>query len=420
MVLGSEEVEKKRISEIREARRRGKLPKCFSRSDLRAACPGWPEGTYKAFLPKHCEGYAAEHGYTELFARRRPGIYVLVEEAGDGQDQGDLWRTVAAWLDEALPAIDEVLSEDNVPLSARPQRAFQLVQKTMLEVSDYPAFLRSDAHGRFLVILRDWYRRRYGEAVDDDADGFVAAVLVHGTPFVMRVPRHFSTSDEDPSCVWVGFPAVVQAEENPLDWIQQQGVVAGLSGQELEDARRSALGTANLVRSIGFDVRLLEPEENTTVTALARSVRADLQASARSLCERDDASLRSSAWLASQATEKALKAFVARQGKLARHTHDLFELAKQAEELGARQIDRATLARVPSGKKASGIRYEGDMFLSAAVEAYGAALSIVAQVVFDAKPDSTIDVRRARFKMKRPPWFDFDQEAFREALRSNE
>ena len=72
-------MERKRIAEIRAARGRAKLPRCFSRTDLRTACAGWPEGTYKAFLPKHCEGYAAEHGNPVLFARRRPGVYVLIE-----------------------------------------------------------------------------------------------------------------------------------------------------------------------------------------------------------------------------------------------------------------------------------------------------------------------------------------------------
>lgn len=412
-------MEKKRITEIREARRRGNLPRFFSRADLRAECPGWPEGTYRAFLSKHCEGYAAKHGNTVLFARVKQGVYMLIEEAADRQDRAcNAWPYVAAALEEVLPVIDEALGKANIPLSERVQKAFELVRATMLEVSDYRAFLLSDAYGRFLVILTDWYRQRYGDAVADDAAGFVAAVLVHGTPFVMRVPRYFSTIDDDPSCMWVGFPAVVQAEENPLDWIQQQGVVSGLSRGEVEDVRRTALATANLVRSIGFDVWMLESEASSTIGELARSVRADLQDCARSLCGRDDGSLRSAAWHASQATEKVLKVFVEKNGTKPPRTHNLFELSDQAEKLGARPIDRARLALVPSGTKASAIRYGGTIDLSSAMKAYGAALAIVEQVVFDAKPNKKIDVRRARFKMKRAPWFDFNTEAFREALRS--
>lgn len=59
----------RRIAEIRDARDTGKLPACFTRGDLRKACPNWPEGTYRAFLSKHAEGYAAQRGYTMLFVK---------------------------------------------------------------------------------------------------------------------------------------------------------------------------------------------------------------------------------------------------------------------------------------------------------------------------------------------------------------
>lgn len=58
--------------------------------------------------------------------------------------------------------------------------------------------------------------------------------------------------------------------------------------------------------------------------------------------------------------------------------------------------------------------------LSTASNAYGAALSTIEQVVFDAKPDQRFDATRAWLKIKRPPWFDFGTEAFSEGVRSRE
>ena len=328
------------------------------------------------------------------------------------------WKKVAAILREAIPQIDEVLSRANVPISARKLKAFELVRDTMLQVSDYKTFLLSEAHGRFLIIIEDWYRDRYGDAVDDDEDGsFVSMVLVHGTPFAMRVPKDFKTSTDEPNMVWIGFPASVQAEEDPLGWIQSRGVVGGLSSEEMDVVRKAALDTANLARSIGFDVRSLEHEENLSIVELAGSVRADLQSSARNLCERNEAGLRSTAWDASQATEKALKLFVRRKGQTPRPIHILSELADRAESLGGEAIDRVKLALIPSGPDATNIRYGGDMTLSKAVDAYGAALSIIRQVVFEAKPDTKYNVREARFKIQRPPWFDFDTSAISAKLR---
>ena len=224
------------------------------------------------------------------------------------------WKKIATFLHEALPQIDEALSQANAPISARKLKAFDIVRDTILKVSDYKAFLLSEAHGRFLIIIEDWYRDRYGDAVDDDKDVFVSMLLVHGTPFAMRVPKNFKKCTDDSNMVWIGFPASVQAEEDPLSWIQSRGVVSRMSSEELDVVGKAALDTANLVRSIGFDVRSLEYEENSSIAELAGSVHADLQSSARNLCGRNEAGLRSATWDVSQATEKALKLLIRRKG----------------------------------------------------------------------------------------------------------
>lgn len=329
----------------------------------------------------------------------------------------DNWKKVAAILHEALPEIDSALSQANVPISARKLKAFDIVQETMLEVSDYKAFLMSSAHGMFLIIIEDWFRARYGNAINADNEGvFVSALLVHGTPFLMSVPSNFKTSADEPNMVWIGFPASVQSEEHVLEWIQDC-VVERLSEGERLTLNETATDTANLIRSIRFDLRFLEDDPDDDIAALAASVRSNLQSSARHLCERTDAGLRMSAWDASQATEKALKLLIRRKGQVPKHTHDLAALADHVESLGCSAVDRAELAKIPSGQAATSIRYSGDMTLPRAFAAYEAALSIAKAVLFEAKPETKYNVREARFKIQRPPWFDFDTKAFSEQLR---
>lgn len=334
-------------------------------------------------------------------------------------DIGD-WKEVATILHEALPQIDDALSQANTPISTRKLKAFDIVQHTILKVSDsdYEAFLLSEEHGRFRVIIDDWYRDRYGDAVDDDEDVFISMLIVHGTPFTLRVPKNFKTSGDEANTIWVGFPASVQAEEEPLSWIQSKSVASRLSSNEIDAVRKAALKTANLIRSIGFDIRSLEGEQNPSIAELAGAVSADLQSCARNLCERNEAGLRSAMWDASQATEKALKLFIRQKGQTPPHSHDLSKLADRADSLGAEAIDRVKLALIPSGSDATSIRYGGDMTLPKAADAYGAALSIIRQVVFEAKPDNSYNLREARFKIQRPPWLEFDTNAFSESLRS--
>ena len=54
----------------------GALAEPFSRHDFRAACPGFGDGTYKAFLDKHAAGNPG--GASELFQRVSPGRFTCI------------------------------------------------------------------------------------------------------------------------------------------------------------------------------------------------------------------------------------------------------------------------------------------------------------------------------------------------------
>lgn len=64
---------KDRASQIYAAVRAGRLKEPFGPDDLRRACPGWGEGTYKAFLWKHRVGNPGKN--TELFEQIGPSRF---------------------------------------------------------------------------------------------------------------------------------------------------------------------------------------------------------------------------------------------------------------------------------------------------------------------------------------------------------
>lgn len=328
------------------------------------------------------------------------------------------WHQIATLLHEALPEIDSVLSEANVSISDRKLKAFDIVRETMLEVSDEMAFLTSDARGRFLVIIAEWYRDRYGPAVEmDDDDQVVAVAMVHNTPFIVRVPKKFRLPPDDEGHIWLGFPASVQKEENPLDWLENQAVVKALRDAESQALREATTRTANLVRSIGFDLRAIAYQPDVDISDLAGAIGTDLQAGARHLCQQSQAGLLASGWDVSQATEKSLKVLIRRKGVIPAHTHDLMKLADRAEELGAAPIDRAKLAMIPSRSDATNMRYGGNVALETAVGTYFAGLELIRDLLLQSTPDSKYDVRELRIKMRRPPWFGFDVDGFIAAMR---
>jgi len=67
------------ISDIRQARKEGRLPQRFFPKDVQYACPGWAEKTYYVFLTKHRLDNPGR--YKAYFERRSDGSYSLIDES---------------------------------------------------------------------------------------------------------------------------------------------------------------------------------------------------------------------------------------------------------------------------------------------------------------------------------------------------
>ena len=325
------------------------------------------------------------------------------------------WKTVADMLKEALPPIDEVLAQENYPLSKRHHKAFEIIQETMLTTSDYKAFLESDVHGKFLVIIQDWYRGRYGDAMDDDESYTIGMVMVHGTPFQIRVPHTFRMPSEN-NTQWIGFPASVQPEENPLEWIHNGPNLKILSDSEKHLLQKQAAKIANDLRSIRFDIGSLQCKVTHEVAELTASTLSNIESAAKYFCKRSPADLRHAGWEISQATEKAFKFYILQKGQTAKFTHDLHLLTDTAEKLGSLKFDKALVNLIPSGSDATNIRYHGEYNLETACSAYMACLVLIQQLAYDIRPESEYNVRNLRIQIKTPSWFEFDRELFRKSL----
>ena len=333
----------------------------------------------------------------------------------------DGWREVAGYLAEVLPQIDEVLGESNVPLAERSTRALRLLMKHMIRIDgDHEDSLLRSVHGRLQFIVDEWYQNRYGGAFDAERPHYETLIVIHASPFLLRVPHIFSTPGDEEGTVWFGVPASVQEEEDPLSWILGGPDILSLSEHERSDLQAQATDAAASIRSIACDLQGFKPVAQPVEGDLSTSIMADLGGAARDLCGRDAGKLRKAGWEISQAVEKTLKLFVYRSGKTPKRTHDLKELAIHAEALGLSRIDRSLLSRIPSGHQATDMRYGGSYSLSDGLGAYFAALEIIRPTVFAVRDRTEYDVRNARFLIKHSPRFEFDTYAFSESIRPTE
>lgn len=325
----------------------------------------------------------------------------------------EIWLPIAESIKTVLPKIDRALSDANTPLSKRKARALDFIQSHMIEIQgDYQEFLNSEAYARIMALVDDWYCERYGAALEADKDRFHSLVVIHGTAFPLLVPSTFSIPGEEDGTVWVGFPASVQKEEDPLSWIVDSPNFGTLPESDYEALRKAAEKTATAIRSIIFDLRTLQSYTVDTHRDLAASVLANLRSSAQKLCGRDDGLLRDAGWELCQAVEKALKLYIRRNGGQPKTSHKLAELADHAEMIGTIKIDRRKIDLVPSDKAAVNLRYEGRYSIEEGLEAYSASLDIIQALAFEARVKSEFDVRQARFLFKTPPWFSYDTDSF--------
>lgn len=64
------------VDAIRRAQNEERLPKRFTATDVRQACPGWAHDTYTTYLNRHCLGNP--DGNTVYFMRQGRGAFSLI------------------------------------------------------------------------------------------------------------------------------------------------------------------------------------------------------------------------------------------------------------------------------------------------------------------------------------------------------
>lgn len=339
--------------------------------------------------------------------------------AEDKEQEAATWRIIATRIRDALPQIDALLSEHDVPLGRRRSQAIDFVRDHMLETNaDIGTLIITEAYARIVGLIDDWYRERYGAADKLDKDIFASLIFLFDTPFAFDVPLTFTKLGDEKGSAWFAWPAQVQPEENPLDWI-----INGPNLAELAESARLKLADfatkrANTLRAINFDLRTVAHGPHHEQAELARMIVADLKTAATALRSSEP----SAGWNISQATEKALKLYIRVKGGTPKNIHilsDLADHADHADSLGSHRIDRSCFDKIPSGTQAVGLRYGGTFSWMQGEAAYAAALDIIERLAAEVEIKTEYNVRNARFLLK-PPWFGFDTEAFLKKVKSGE
>ncbi|MFC3051428.1 HEPN domain-containing protein [Kordiimonas pumila] len=242
----------------------------------------------------------------------------------------------AAKLHNFLVSIDDKLSRQQVQVSQRPIACFEDIQgKFGVAFFNCPAWLKE--------AVWNWYRKQYGQKVDQAIQEGFSVILIRGEPFRIRFPVVYGT-----------------VRLNLLEFIE--GANAGFWQDFAADQ------VEMIAREIARLYYLLMDGKTS------RKILADLNTAAHKLTgEYRDYGL--SKWSSAQAAEKSLKTILYGPDETKwKKTHDIKRLVEEAIQCGHSDLQIRYAELVDCDPSA---RYNYEVTLDEAIKANHAAILII-------------------------------------------
>lgn len=333
---------------------------------------------------------------------------MVLSGVGDLDDSKSLESHIA----EVLPHLDERLAAEGAPLSGRATQAAVAYAKhfvTEVEVKDREPekpgstadILASDWFRQLYRAVEQWYRERYGEALDRTHTGTVAGVVpIFGTPFRLDVPVVVRSPGES-NTIWIGFPAEVLNEEDVLAWVQTPPNLAKLDSKERRKLEKLVTEIANELRRTRNTLLSVEAG-GEQFEGLKAGIMPRLEQAAELIASGRPETVQPAYWELQVACEHALKLLELQQTGTFTETHDLFVLYDRITQPPP-SCTRDTLKGVPRWEEMIDLRYgQGSRTdVGECFAAYRKALRIVTGAVSSLKHHK---LHEARFQIQAPPW----------------
>lgn len=226
------------------------------------------------------------------------------------------------------------------------------------------------------IRVLDWFEDRYGKRARWDPRPGRTVVIMRDDPWEIVIPRFFgshrffaSTTEPSDPVHPVGRPGQPLPRFNVVEAVSDlaPGLRRVLTKEELNailEAFRVALEDYTLIEQLRED-------------PLAREAMGDYDAAVRELMA-GRARYGASRWASLQASEKMLKAYLARAGQKVKRTHDLSVLVSAATKVGLGPVPHTWIATVQCSPS---VRYgEHDVTLPEVVAAHHCSLDLGAHV----------------------------------------
>jgi len=311
---------------------------------------------------------------------------------------------MSKWLEDQLPVIDEILSNDQIHLWQRPfLAACYFVEYCIIDIEgdDTENFLEKKWFKTIYKLTRKWYQDRYADAIEKHKDdSALGVVLIYNTPFQLCIPIGIVQEKESNDKQWLCLPNSVLPEENVLDWITSQPNLNKMSKDELESLKNNISKISLLTRIIR--VNLWSASLKNELCKISISIPAHIEKAINDILSLEDGRISTSFWEIHLSLEKSLKLLILQNGDWHKNEHNLKKLCKIVNNrIG---LECGIFDKFPESSEAIRQRYgEGNSFtVQEAVDNYISAMEVIANLSGLLKRKFVF--RNARFLCQIPTW----------------
>ncbi|MEA3358400.1 MAG: HEPN domain-containing protein [Thermodesulfobacteriota bacterium] len=310
------------------------------------------------------------------------------------------------FMDYQLPNIDQMLSENQEPLSKRPlAAALFFVNHCIIEIKGETKenFLEKEWFRSVYRLIKKWYEERYGYALKETSD-YVALgiVLIYNTPFQLSIPLSISQEKEGTDKQWFCLPCSVIDDENVIDWIVKKPNIENMTKEELDGLQKSIVDLAENARST--HINLMTASLETNLQKISSTIQAHIDKAIQDILSLEPGRISTSYWEIHLAIEKAVKLIILQNGRDHQNKHDLDKLCKIANNIKGIKLDCNIFSGFPKDDEAIKQRYgEGSFYtIQEAVINITHASEVVP--VITKLLDREFIMDNARVLIALPPW----------------
>lgn len=310
------------------------------------------------------------------------------------------------FIEYQLPIFDEILANNQKPLSQRPLAAtFYFVDYCIVDIKgdNKDNFLEKKWFKSIYKLIKKWYTNRYAEAMDHVRDDFtLGVVLIYDTPFQLKIPLSVAEEKESDDKRWFCLLSSILDRENVFEWIKNKPNFNHMPNEDIESLKKEVCGIATSAREI--NVNLMSASLDKELHKISGSIPAHIDKAVRDILSLEGGRISTSFWEIHLAIEKTIKLIILQNGRDHNNSHNLSKICKIANNIKGISIDCDILSKFPSGNEAIKQRYgEGKSFtVQEAVNNYIYANGAIAKLTELLKRKFIMN--NARFLIAIPPW----------------